>query len=70
MKPITQEEVDQAIQYLPIGKALGPDGFTKIFFHSCWSMLREEVWQLVEESRSSGKFLPALNVTFLTLIPK
>jgi hypothetical protein len=33
-------------------------------------MLREEVWQLVEESRSSGKFLPTLNATFLTLIPK
>jgi hypothetical protein len=33
-------------------------------------MLREEVWQLVEESHSSGKFLPALNATFLTLIPK
>jgi hypothetical protein len=33
-------------------------------------MLREEVWQLVEESRSSGKVLPTLNATFLTLIPK
>jgi hypothetical protein len=33
-------------------------------------MLREEVWLVVEESRVSGKFLPALNATFLTLIPK
>jgi hypothetical protein len=70
MTPITQAEVDQAIQELPIGKAPGPDGFTTDFFHSCWPMLREEVWQLVEESRSSGKVLPALNATFLTLIPK
>jgi hypothetical protein len=62
--------VDQAIQELPIGKAPGPDGFTTDFFHSYWPMLRDEVWQLVEESRSSGKVLPALNVTFLTLIPK
>jgi hypothetical protein len=33
-------------------------------------MLREEVWKLVEESRSSRKVLLALNSTFLTLIPK
>jgi hypothetical protein len=70
MTPIMQVEVDQAIQELPTGKALGLDGFTIDFFHSCWSMLREEVWQLMEESRSSRKFLPTLNATFLTLIPK
>jgi len=70
MKPITQEEVDQAVQDLPKGKAPGPDGFTTYFFHFCWPMLREEVWQLVEESCSSSKFLPTLNATFLTLIPK
>jgi hypothetical protein len=46
MKPITQEEVDQSVQDLPKGKALGPDGFTTDFFHFCWPMLREEVWQL------------------------
>jgi hypothetical protein len=68
--PITQEEVDQAIQELPTGKAPGRDGFTIYFFHSYWPMLREEVWQLAEESHSSGKVLPTLNATFLTLIPK
>ena len=70
MTPIMQAKVDQDIQELPTGKAPCPDGFTTDFFHSYWQMLREEVWQLVEESRSSGKFLPALNATFLTLIPK
>jgi len=34
MTPIMQEEVDQDIQELPIGKAPGPDGFTTNFFHS------------------------------------
>jgi hypothetical protein len=70
MTPIMQPEVDQDIQELPTSKAPGPDGFTTDFFHPCWPMLREEVWQLVEESRSSGKVLPALNAIFLTLIPK
>jgi hypothetical protein len=33
-------------------------------------MLHEEVWIVVEEFPNSGKVLPALNATFLTLIPK
>jgi hypothetical protein len=70
MRPITQEEVDQAVKEMPLGKAPGPDGFTTNFFHYCWSMIREEVWQVVEESRTSGQVLSAFNATFLTLIPK
>jgi hypothetical protein len=52
------------------GKAPGQDGFTTDFFRSYCPMLREEVWKLVEESRNLGKFLLALNATFLTLLPK
>jgi hypothetical protein len=33
-------------------------------------MIREEVWEIIEDSRASGQVLPALNATFLTLIPK
>jgi hypothetical protein len=31
-RPITQEEVDQAVKAMPVGKAPGPDGFTVDFF--------------------------------------
>jgi hypothetical protein len=70
MQPITQEEVDQALKDTPINKSPGPDGFTTDFFHHCWAMIREEVWEIIEDSRRSGQVLPALNATFLTLIPK
>jgi hypothetical protein len=33
-------------------------------------MIREEVWEIIEDSRVSGQVLPTLNATFLTLIPK
>jgi hypothetical protein len=69
-RPITQEEVDQAVKAMPAGKAPGPDGFTMDFFHQCWDLIRKEVWEVVEESRASGLVLPALNATFLTLILK
>jgi hypothetical protein len=58
------------IQDTPKCKAPGPDGFTNDFFHHCWPMIRVEVWEIIEDSRSTGQVLQALNVTFLTLIPK
>jgi hypothetical protein len=33
-------------------------------------MVREDVWELIEISRTSGHMLPALNATFLSLIAK
>jgi hypothetical protein len=32
--------------------------------------VREEVWQLIADSRDTGELLLALNATFLTLVPK
>ena len=52
------------------GASLGPDGFTVNFFHHFWEMIKIDVWNIVEQSRLSGRILPALNATFLTLIPK
>jgi hypothetical protein len=67
---ITQEEVDQAVKEMPPRTTHRQDGFTIDFFHYCWSLIREEVWKVVQESRTSRKFLLALNATFPTLIPK
>jgi exonuclease III len=70
LRPFTIEEVDQALQDTPKCKAPGPDGFTSDFFHYCWPMIRTEVWEILEDSRVTGKVLQALNATFLTLVPK
>jgi hypothetical protein len=70
LRPITIEEVDQALQETPKDKAPGRDGFTSDFFHHCWLLIRTEVWEIIEDSRASGQILQALNATFITLIPK
>jgi hypothetical protein len=56
MTPTMLEEVDQVIKEMPLGKAPGLDGFIKYFFHYCWSMIKEEVWKLLDNPRLQGKF--------------
>ena len=66
----TTAEVEQEVFQLKAGKAPGPDGFTTNFFHFFWDIVQNEVWEVVEESKSTHWLLPALNATFITLIPK
>lgn len=70
LKPINLEEVEAAVKLLKTGKAPGPDGFTSNFFQHFWELIKWEVWQLVEESRSMRWMYPGLNATFIALIPK
>ena len=55
---------------MALGKAPGPDGFTSNFFHYFWDMVKDEVVEIVEESRLKKGVLKFFNVTFLSLIPK
>jgi hypothetical protein len=69
-RPTTIEEVDLALQDTPEEKSPGPYDFTINFFHFCWPMIQEEVWDIIEDYLISGQVLPSLNSSFLTLIPK
>ena len=69
-RPIMIEEVDLALQHTLVGKAPGLDGFMADLFHFYWPMFWEEFWDIIEDSHIFGQVLPALNSTFLTLIPK
>eukprot|EP00253_Pinus_taeda_P008135 PITA_08135 len=70
LKPISLQEVESAAKSLKAGKAPGPDGFSSNFFHHFWELIKWEVWQVVEESRSLRWMYPGLNATFIALIPK
>ena len=69
MRVIEREEVEEAVLQMEKGKAPSPDGFTINFFH-CWDLVKEEIWEVVEESRTRGRILKAFNTTFISLIPK
>ena len=55
---------------MKVGTSSGPDGFTVNVFHHFWEMVKLDVQKIVEDSKILGQILPALNATFLTLIPK
>ena len=70
IKPIGMQEVEEAVNQMALGKAPVPDGFTSNFFHFFWDLFKEDVLNIVEESRTKKGVLKAFNATFLTLIPK
>ena len=51
-------------------KALGLDEFTIEFFKAYWYILKEDLLILIRNFHRTKKVLPAINATFLTLIPK
>ena len=55
---------------MALGKSPGSNGFISNFFHYLWDLVKEEVLNIVEESRNKRGVLKAFNATFLTLIPK
>ena len=55
---------------MALRKAPGPNGFTSNFFHYFWDLIKEEVFEIIEEYRDKKGVLKAFNATFLTLIPR
>lgn len=69
-RPVDLAELEDAIKQMQRGTAPGPDGFTIDFFFHFWDLLKLDILQIVETSRTKGDILKAFNATFLTLIPK
>ena len=41
-KEFSKEEVFQVLREMEGDKALGPEGFTMVFFHKCWSVVEKD----------------------------
>jgi hypothetical protein len=70
MRPIEREEVEEVVLQMDKGKTPGSDGFIVDFFQTYWDLVKEEIWEVVEESRRTRWVLTTFNATFLSLIPK
>ena len=48
-KPISMWKVEDAVSQIAQGKAPSLDFFTTNFFQFLWDMIKDEVWEIVEE---------------------
>jgi hypothetical protein len=70
-EPFTEEEVQNAINRKPRGKAPGPDGFTGIFFKKCWDIIKLEVMNVIHLFGSlHAENFHWLNSANIFLLPK
>ena len=57
MQPVSLQEVEVGMEQMADDTSLGLDGFTIDFFHHCWDLLKDEVLEIIEESRKkNGSF--------------
>lgn len=66
---MTEEEVSEILKEMQNGKASGPDGFNVDFFKACWSIVKQGILNVVEDSKRNKTILKALNTSFISLIP-
>lgn len=69
-RPITQEEIMQALKATPTGKSPGPDGFTVSFFKKYKESLVPRLCQLWNAMGKQGELGRDALLASVTLIPK
>lgn len=69
-RPVTEDEVSEVIKEMKNGKAPGPDGFNVEFFKACWNIVKQDILNVMEDSRMNRTILKVLNTSFISLIPK
>jgi len=65
-----EDEIWAIIPNFKGDKAPGLDGFSMAFFQKCWEILKNDIFAVLKEFYSTGKFEKSLNATFVSLIPK
>ncbi|KAM1419045.1 hypothetical protein ACFXTO_022622 [Malus domestica] len=66
----TLTEIKEAVFRMGDFKALGPNGFQGVFFHTFWDIIGEEVNGLVDDFATRSEILQKLKSMQIVLIPK
>ncbi|KAL9663550.1 hypothetical protein QQ045_018939 [Rhodiola kirilowii] len=70
VRPFTTEEVKEAMFQLGPTKAPGVDGFSAIFYHKFWDLVKREVFRCDLDFLNRGSLDRVINETLITLVPK
>jgi hypothetical protein len=66
IRPVTEEEVREAVFQMEHNKAPGPDGFPAEFYQTCWDVIKNDLIAMFVEFHA-GK-LPLYSINFGTII--
>ncbi|GJU73415.1 RNA-directed DNA polymerase, eukaryota, reverse transcriptase zinc-binding domain protein [Tanacetum coccineum] len=70
VKPVSENEVKNAMFDIEDSKERGPDGFTARFYKSAWSIVGKEVCKAIQGLFETGKLLGEVNATLISIVPK
>ncbi|GAU51623.1 hypothetical protein TSUD_414500 [Trifolium subterraneum] len=70
IQPFVEEEVKEVVWSCDGNKSPVPDGFNFNFLKECWSMVKGDVLEFLNEFHDSAVLPKAITASFLTLIPK
>ena len=70
LRPVTGEEVKNALWSIHGVRAPGLDGFGSQFFKDCWHIVGKDVIAAMVDFFHNGRLLKEVNSTIITFIPK
>lgn len=69
-RPVSTEEIKNALFNINIDKSPGLDGYTSAFYRKNWEFIGEDLVNVVQEFFRTGQLLKSINSTAISLIPK
>ena len=70
LRPVTLEEVTEALKQLPKGKAPGIDAIPAEFYQELWEDIDFDIFNFVSEAISQAHISAELNISKIALLPK
>lgn len=70
LAPVQLHEIKEAIQLLDEDSAPGPDGFSGLFYRSCWDIISSDLLQAVQEFFAGVPIPRSIASALMVLLPK